>query len=243
MADHRTVPRRAALGALAAIVAIAAGGCSSTSDTATGLQDPSPTAPVSPSIAPSTAAPTTIPASAFLELPAKMRSSERSPAEGSEAVPKLCDGELAAGTGAVASATMRTLYKQPQDPAESIPQGVFFQTIRLYGGDSAEALMDRISEGLADCRSYKDGKSTVKVKVAPLKGDADEGLTIDLVRPQLDLPGDPVKGEQVNRIVVMRFGAVVTVLYDGEYERGSSVPAMVDTFVSGAAKAIQDWRE
>jgi hypothetical protein len=172
-----------------------------------------------------------------------MRASERSTAEGSEAVPELCDGELAPGAGAVASAAMRTAYKQAEDPAGSVPQGVLFQTIRSYGGDSAAAFMDRLGDGLADCKSYRDGESTVTVKPAPLTGsDADEAVTIDLVRPQLDLPGEPVEGEQTNRIVVLRFGAVVTVLYDGEYERTSSVPATVDTFVSGAAKAIRSWR-
>ena len=51
-----------------------------------------------------------------------------------------------------------------------------------------------------------------------------------------------MEGEQTNRIVVMRFGAVVTVLYDGEYERSSSDPAVVATFVNDATKAIQNWR-
>jgi len=245
MADHPPAPRRTSLAALAALIAIAAGGCTATGDTDTGeagAPSQGPTASSSASTAPSDAAPATIPASAFLEIPANMRSSDRTPAEGSEAVPELCDGELAAGTGAVASAAMRTTYKQPQDPAESVPHGVLFQTIRSYGGDSAAAFMDRLEDRLADCKSYRGSESTVQVKTAPLKGDADEALTIDLVRPQLDLPGNPVEGEQTNRIVVMRFGAVVTILYDSEYERSSSVPAIVDTFVSGASKAIQDWR-
>jgi hypothetical protein len=248
MLDHPPAPRRAALGALAALVAIAAGGCSATGDPTPGESGPpsgsaaAPAASSGVSIAPSEAAPRTIPASAFFEMPANMRRSDRTPAEGSEAVPELCDGELDAGTGAVASAAMRTVYKQPQDPAESVPHGVLFQTIRSYGGDSAAAFMDRLEDRLADCRSYRDGESTVKVKTAPLRGDADEALTIDLIRPQTDLPGNPVGGEQTNRIVVMRFDAVVTVLYDGEYERSSSVPAIVDTFVSETTQAIRSWR-
>jgi hypothetical protein len=157
-------------------------------------------------------------------------------------VPKLCDGELAAGTGAVASAAMLTVYKRPEDPADSVPHAVLYQTIRSYSGDNAAAFMDRLDKELPGCRSYKDGKATVKVKTAPLRSDADEAVTIDLVRPQTDLPGNPVKGEQTNRIVVMRFDSVVTVLYDAEYERSSSVPAIVDTFVREATKAIESWR-
>jgi hypothetical protein len=247
MVDNPPASRRASLGVLAALVAIAiaVGGCSAPGGTIPGLQNQSaaaPTASGGASIAPSDAAPATIPGSAFFDVPANMRRSDRLPAEGSEAVPELCDGELAAGTGAVASAAMRTAYKRPQDPAESVPHGVLFQTIRSYGGDSAAAFMDRLEDGLADCRSYRQGDSTVKVKTAPLPGDADEALTIDLIRPQTDLTGEPEEGEQTNRIVVMRFGAVVTVLYDSEYERTSSVPAIVDTFVRGATQAIRDWR-
>jgi hypothetical protein len=231
---------------LAVLLAIAAGGCSAADTPGTGASGPpsqSPAAPGNASAAPSDAAPTTIPTSAFLEIPATMRADERTQAEGSEAVPKLCGGELAAGAGAVSSAAVRTAYRGPKDPADSVPHGVLFQTIRVYGGDSAAAFMDRAGDALADCRSYKGSESTIKVSTKPLTGSAaDEGLTIDLVRPQLDLPGNPTKGEQTNRIVVMRFGAVVTVLYDSEYERTSSVPAIVDTFVAGAGKAIENWR-
>lgn len=240
-------PRRASLTALACITALAAAGCSATPGepappTKSAAVAPDGASAAPPSAAPSVAASATIPASAFFEMPANMRRSDRTQAEGSEAVPELCDGELAAGDGAVASAAMKSVYKRPQDPQESVPHGVLFQTIRSYGGDSATAFMDRLGEGLADCGSYKQGDTAVKVKSSPLKGDADEAVTIDLVQPQTDLPGDPVGGEQTNRIVVMRFGAVVTVLYDGEYERSSSDPAVVETFVSGATKAIQDWR-
>jgi hypothetical protein len=137
---------------------------------------------------------------------------------------------------------MMNVYRQPDGPADAVPQGVLYQTIRSYGGDGAAAFMERARDGLADCRSYRNGTTTVKVRTKPLSGVADEALTIDLIQPQLDLPGNPTGGEQTNRVVVTRFGTVVTLLYDGEYERSSSIPELVDTFVREAAQAIRTWR-
>lgn len=248
MIDHPSAPRsarRPLLPALAVLAAVAVGGCTATGEArapSSAPAVPAASASVGAPAVPSAGGPSTIPASAFLEVPEDMRRFERKPAEGSEAVPKLCDGELAAGTGVAASAAMMSVYKQPGDPAEAVPHGVLFQTIRSYGGDDAAAFMTRLRDGLDDCTSYRDGEATVRVKDAPLPGAADEALAIDLIRPQLDLPGNPTGGEQTNRIVVMRFGAVVTVLYDGGYERSSSIPAIVDTFVREAARAIGTWR-
>ncbi|WP_127504944.1 hypothetical protein [Actinoplanes solisilvae] len=185
----------------------------------------------------------TIPASAFFTMPENMRREDRRKAEGDAAVPKLCDRELAAGEGVVASAAMMTIYKRPGDPAGSVPHGILYQTIRSYGGDSATRFMQRARDGLAACRSFSSGENTVTVRTKPLSGAADEALTIDLVQPQLDLPGEPTGGEQTNRIVVMRFGTAVTVLYDSEYERSSTVPELAGTFTREAAKAVRAWRD
>ncbi|MDY7087210.1 MAG: hypothetical protein SYR96_19095 [Actinomycetota bacterium] len=166
---------------------------------------------------------------------------ERREADGSTAVPELCNEELAPGEGAVASAAVMNLYQQPDAPAGSIPHGVLYQTIRSYEGDGAVEFLDRARKGLASCKSYPKNDYTVEVRTEPLTGVADEALTIDLVRPQRDLPGNPAEGEQTNRIVVMRFGTVVTILYDSEYERSSSVPELVDIFAGRAADSIRAW--
>ena len=247
MADRPTVPSRPKLTMLAALTAVAVTGCSAnggSGTSASGTSSPvtaAPTGAASVEVSASPDAARTIPATAFFEMPAKMRR-ERQAAEGSAAVPKLCGGELAAGDGVVASAAMRSLYEGPDAPEGSVPHGVLFQTIRSYSGDGATAFMERARDGLADCKSYRSSENTIKVRTKPLSGAADEALTVDLVQPQLDLPGDPTGGEQTNRVVVMRFGSVVTVLYDSEYERSSSEPEYVDTFVAEAAKAIRGWR-
>jgi hypothetical protein len=224
-------------------------GCSSTGTTGTtpagtssqGVGGPAGTASVGTSPAPSGGAARTIPASAFFQMPANMRR-ERMAADGAKAVPELCDRELAAGAGVVASAAMMNIYQQPTDQAGSVPHGVLYQTIRSYDADGAAEFMDRARADLAGCTSYGSGKNKVKVQSKPLSGVADEALTIDLVRPQLDLPGEPTGGNQTNRVVVIRSGTVVTVLNDTEYERSSSIPALVDTFVRESTKAITAWR-
>jgi hypothetical protein len=238
-------PRHRPLVLIIAAASVLAG-CGSTGGTGTtpaGTSSQAAGAPASGSAAPSPSggAARTIPASALFQLPANMRR-ERIKADGAKAVPELCGRELAAGDGVVASAAVMNTYQQPTDPADSVPHGVLYQTIRSYDADGAARFMDRARAKLADCTSYGSGNNKVKVRTKPLPGIADEALTIDLVRPQLDLPGEPTGGEQTNRVVVLRFGTVVTVLNDTEYERSSSVPALVDTFVREATKAINAWR-
>jgi hypothetical protein len=249
MVDRPPRPHRTLLPIFVALTAVTLAACDPagtattaappTSSRATAAPAPTASAPSSP--APTTGTARTIPASAFIEMPKNMRREERRAAEGSAAVPKLCNRELAAGDGVVASAAMMTLYKRPDDPAGSVPHGILYQTIRSYEGDGATRFMDRARDGLAKCKSFSTGKYAVKVRTKPLSGAADEALTIDLVQPQLDLPGDPTGGDQTNRIVVLRFGTAVSVLYDSEYERSSSVPELVGTFTREAAKAIRAW--
>ena len=246
MVDRSLLPRRPVLALLAATAVVA--GCSTTGTPAAPASSqvsvaptPTGTGEVGSSPSPSAGAARSIPAEAFFAMPASMRR-DRGQADGSAAVPELCGRELAAGDGVVASAAMRNVYQEPDAPAGSVPHGVLYQTIRSYDGDGAARFMERARDGLAKCRSYRTDENTVQVRTKPLPGAADEALTVDLVQPQLDLPGDPVDGEQTNRVVVMRFGTVVTVLYDSEYERSSSEPELVDTFVDEAAKAIRAWR-
>ena len=236
MAGQLTVHRRPTFLMLVAVIAVA--GCGTTSGT--GPAAPSATSSAGVPAPPSSDAPRTIPASAFFDVPADMRR-ERREADGSAAVPKLCDQELAPGKGALASAAVMNLYQQPDAPAGSVPHGVLYQTIRSYEGNSSAEFMERARNGLAACKSYQRGEYTVEVRTEQLTGVADEALTVDLIRPQLDLPGNPTGGKQTNRIVVMRFGAAVTILYDSEYERSSSIPALVDVFVEEAAQAIRAW--
>ncbi|GAA0522082.1 hypothetical protein Ade02nite_63530 [Paractinoplanes deccanensis] len=242
MLDRSPTLRRPLLTMLAATTAVAIGGCGSTTTSPSAPSSQASDAPaVETSAAPSSFAPRTIPATAFLQLPETMRRDHKK-ADGSAAVPRLCDGELAAGAGVVASAAMMNTYQQPDAPAGSVPHGLLYQTIRSYDGDEAHAFMQRARDGLADCKTYKSNENTITVRTKQLSGAADEALTIDLVQPQLDLPGNPTGGEQTNRIVVMRFGTVVTILFDDEYERSSSDPKLVDTFVQEAEKAIHTWR-
>ena len=224
---------------LAGFAFAALGGCATTTTPAT----PSPAAATSSAPASGSSsldAPRTIPESAFFDMPRDRARGERQKATGSQ-LRAVCDDVFAPGAGVVASAVTMQPYKGPQDPPESIPAGVLYQTIRTYEKDNAAAFMNRVRDGLAACPSYQDGGVTLRVKSAPLPGVGDEALTVDRVQPQLDLPGNPVKGEQTNRTVVVRMGVVVTILDDTEYERSSSDPATVTVFVDEATKAIRAW--
>lgn len=255
MSDRRpasaSAPHRARqlLALLACFAAVAVGGCAATNGVTTG--QPGPPSPISatptPTVGPGSAsgsaqAPRTIPASAFFQMPTGLRRDDHRPVQGSQTLPRLCNQELAPGTGVVVSTAVMHVYKGPNDPP-STTRGVLYQTIRSYDGDGATQFMNRIRSDLAACASYQDGNVTVRVRTAPLSGVGDEALIIDRVQPQRNLPGDlePAGGEQTNRAVVIRFGTVVTILNDTEYERSSSTPATVDIFIREATQAIRTW--
>ncbi|GIF63431.1 hypothetical protein Ais01nite_14660 [Asanoa ishikariensis] len=188
-------------------------------------------------------APTVIPLSAFLKLPKDMTYGEsRLRADVDEALPRLCGDEFASRGATAASAAVKTVHGLPRDPPGTVPSGVLYQTIRTYPGDGASVFMRRLRADLAACSSFTDEGNSFRVRTAPLRGVGDEALTIDLVQPARNLPGDLVGGFQTNRAAVIRVGDTVTILWDAEYERSNSKPAVVADFARRAVATIHAWR-
>ncbi|WP_089255474.1 hypothetical protein [Asanoa hainanensis] len=184
-----------------------------------------------------------IPISAFLELPKHLSHGEtRTRVEVEEAVPRLCGGEFASRGETAASAAVLSVHGLPGDEPGTIPAGVLYQTIRTYSGDGAAAFMGRLRSDLASCESYTRDGVAFRTRTAALSGVGGEALTIDVIQPQTDLPGNPVGGSQTNRAVVIRVGDTVTILWDAEYERSSSKPEVVADFARRAVAAIEAWR-
>jgi hypothetical protein len=244
--NHRR--RLSVAAALVAVLAVA--GCLRAGSGNAGGAGPSSAPPVTSAPAPTAAtsqpapAPTVIPVGAFLALPKEMRAGDiRTRAEFDNAVPRLCGGEFASGGATAASASVMSAYRRRGNPADSIPSGVLYQTIRTYPGDGAAAFMERLRDDMDSCTAYRRQGVSFKARTRPLPGVGDEALTIDVVQPQTDLPGNPVGGEQTNRAVTIRVGDTVTILWDAEYERSSSDATVVADFARGAVVAIKDWRE
>ena len=219
--------------------AVPVGSTDTTASTApASLPNPS-SAGSSPGPAP---APTVIPIDAFLALPKEMRHGDiRTRAEVEQAVPRLCGGEFSS-RGAAAGAAVRSDYVQPDSPPGSIPSGVLYQTIRTYQGEGAAAFMVRLRAELKSCPTFERDGTRFRVRTGTLAGVGDEALTIDVVQPQTDLPGNPVGGEQTNRAVGIRVGDTITILWDSEYERSSSEPSIVTDFARRAVATIRQWR-
>ncbi|GIF63432.1 hypothetical protein Ais01nite_14670 [Asanoa ishikariensis] len=189
-------------------------------------------------------APTVIPVRAFMALPEEMRFGQiRVGTQFDRAVPPLCGGEFAAGRMAAATAAVVSAYQLRDEPSEgSLWPGVVYQTIRTYNGSGSAAFMRGLRADLASCTSFTRAGVPFRVRTAALSGVGDEALTIDLIQPQTDLPGNPIGGDQINRIVVIRVGDTVTILWDAPYENSSSKPAVVADFARRAVDTIHVWR-
>ncbi|MGW4499707.1 hypothetical protein ACWENR_13985 [Micromonospora sp. NPDC004336] len=251
--DHRRsttrARRRVALGvSLLGAVALT-GGCTTGADDGSPGAAPSPSATVpattgtAPRPSPTPRAAVTVPASAFLELPAEIRKSPKTTTPVANALPKLCGQEFATGGRAVtASAAMMSVYKRPGDPPENVPQGTITQTIFAFEGDGADAYLRRVRGSLDSCRSFRRWGGTVDVQTRPLPGVGDEALLVTLRWPQTDLQGNRVGGEAVSQIAVIRVADVTTVLHDQGWEGTSGSPALMGDLTRAAVGTLDAWR-
>jgi hypothetical protein len=205
---------------------------------------PTPSAsPGSSPSSPSSPATVTIPASAFIEVPAKGQQAERSPMEVTEALPTLCGNEF--GTGGkltTASASMRYEYRQADAPEGSTPDGVLAQTIFTFEGAGATDYLRRLRTSLEACPSFSRGGSTVKVTTERLAGVGADALLVVQTFPERDLPGNLTGGTTSTQTAVVRSDEVITVLDNEGWEGTSSSRASTEGFARDAVRAIEAWQ-
>ncbi|MGV9213734.1 hypothetical protein ACTFTM_17910 [Micromonospora sp. RB23] len=204
-----------------------------------------PTAAPSPSDQPSVSAsaPTTIPTSAFVELPSELRKSPRRPTPVAEALPKLCGNEFGTGGRQVtASAAMTVTYKKAGEPDTNVPQGMIHQTIFTFAGDGASDYLRRLRAAVQACPSYDQGGNKVTVESKAVPGVGDEALLVTRTWPAASLNGERTRGETTSQIAVARVDGVVTVLDDEGWEGASGNPATLDRTMREGVRAIDAWQ-
>ncbi|MFG1649572.1 hypothetical protein ACGFIE_06570 [Micromonospora sp. NPDC049275] len=196
-----------------------------------------------PSASASASAPTTIPTSAFVELPAELRKLPRRTTPVEEALPKLCGNEFGTGGRQVtASAAMTVTYQKAGAPASYVPQGTIHQTIFTFEGDGATAYMRRLRSAVEACPSYDQGGNPVKVASKALPGVGDEALLVSRTSAATSLNGERTGGTTSTQIAVARVDGAVTVFNDQGWEGSSGNPALLDRTARGGVQAIDAWQ-
>ncbi|WP_245716512.1 hypothetical protein [Micromonospora humi] len=195
-----------------------------------------------PSVAPSTGGPVTIPKSAFVDLPAELRKSAPQPMQVADALPKLCAEEFATGGRSTAAAAMMSIYKTPKDPPENVPYGTLHQTVFAFAGTGAADYLRRVRAALQPCRSFSEAGNTVTVRSQPLAGAGDDALLVTLTRPATGLDGSPVGGTATSQITVVKVADAVTVVHDQGWEGTSNNPDFADDFARAAVRGLDSWQ-
>ncbi|MDG4801951.1 hypothetical protein [Micromonospora sp. WMMD980] len=195
-----------------------------------------------PSAAPSTGGPVTIPKSAFVDLPAELRKSAPQPMQVADALPKLCAEEFATGGRSTAAAAMMSIYKTPKDPPENVPYGTLHQTVFAFAGTGAADYLRRVRAALQPCRSFDESGNTVTVRSQPLAGTGDDALLVTLTRPATGLDGTPVGGTATSQITVVKVADAVTVVHDQGWEGTSNNPDFADDFARAAVRGLDSWQ-
>lgn len=191
----------------------------------------------------SASAPTTIPTSAFVELPAELRKSPRRPTRVAEALPKLCGNEFGTGGRQVtASAAMTLTYKEAGEPDSNTPQGMIHQTIFTFEGDGASDYLRRLRAAVQACPSYDQGGDKVTVESKAVPGVGDEALLVTRTWAATSLNGERTGGAGSAQIAVARVDGVVTVLDDQGWEGSSGNPTTLDRTMRDGVHAIDAWQ-
>jgi hypothetical protein len=191
----------------------------------------------------SASAPTTIPTSAFVELPAELRKSARRPTPVAEALPKLCANEFGTGGRQVtASAAMTVTYKKAGEPDTNVPQGMIHQTIFTFAGDGAADYLRRLGDAVRACPSFDQGGNKVTVESKAVPGVGDEALLVTRTWPATSPGGERTGGETSSQIAVARVDGVVTVFDDQGWEGTSGNPATLDRTMREGVRAIDAWQ-
>ncbi|MFF0155557.1 hypothetical protein [Micromonospora sp. NPDC005203] len=192
---------------------------------------------------PSASGPTTIPTSAFVELPTELRKSPRRTVPVEQALPKLCADEFGTGGRQVtASAAMTVTYKEADDNPSNTPQGMIHQTIFTFDGTGAADYLGRLRTALEACPSYQHDGSRATAKSEALPGVGDEALLLNLTWPATSIGGEHTGGNESSQIAVARVDTVVTVFNDQGWEGSSGNPAILDRVVRDAVRTIDAWQ-
>ena len=201
----------------------------------------SPTPLASPSDGPGAARPATpVPERAFFLLPEEMRKDPtRAETTADQALPPICRDGFAEDDKVTARESVYSAYQTPGAPADFVPLATVSQTITAYRDGGAAEFMDRLRGIVADCDSYDQGDVTVTFEVLDPPAAGDEAVYLLRTWP----PGDETRPNPSEaRIVVIRVGDVVTVLFDQGWEMADSDPAYVAQLIPMAVGAIEDWR-
>lgn len=191
----------------------------------------------------SASAPTTIPTSAFVELPAELRKSPRRPTDVAEALPKLCANEFGTGgRGVTASAAMTVTYKKAGEPDTNVPQGMIHQTIFTFDGDGATDYLRRLGEAVRGCPSFDQDGNKVTVESKTVPGVGDDALLVTRTWAATNPNGERAGGDATSQIAVARVDTVVTVLDDQGWEGTSGNPTILDRTLRDGVRAIDAWQ-
>lgn len=198
----------------------------STSTPASGVVDPQGSASAT-----GPARPRSIPDSAFLQ------DQMVDGTLGDEILPELCDATYRSDAKIQVRRSRHTEYRV--NPVEgSTPDGTFNESVTAYKSSGAKEFMTQLRAAVADCA--KDGDDRYKMVSATKRGD--DSFMFEKRYPTVDPDGNPIGGDDVRLISVVRVGDVVMVLYERGWEAGwSAEPDVVETYTEKAFTRLNNW--
>jgi hypothetical protein len=212
-------------------------------------QSPAPTASASTSPA-TTATPTNtaapkqgpVPDRAFLQLADTNGDERPTEVSGENMLPSLCGAKFPSDSSILTRRTMHITYWKSRQPAGTLPDGTFDETITSYRSDGAVQFIAQLRAAVATCATETSNGTTYKHRLISGSKHGDESILIERRYPARNDAGELVGGDEVRLVSVVRIGNVVMTLYEQGWEAGwTAEPAVVDTFTRTAVTRLRSW--
>jgi hypothetical protein len=210
----------------------------SSSPTGTASASPSPAGTGSPTQ--TRPALTSIPDRAFLQLADTNGDQAPYAVPADDILPSLCGAKYASDASIQARRTMHITYWKTRRP--TVADGTFDETITTYQSDGATRFLAQLRAAVTACPTQTRNNTTYKHRLLSGSRYGDDSMLFEMRYPTRDVDGNPVGGDDVRLISVVRIGAVVMVLYERGWEAGWSADrVVVDTFTNTALSRLRGW--
>ena len=186
--------------------------------------------------------PKVIPGSAFLQLADTNGNEPLVERPSDNMLPKLCGAKYPSNSLIQARKTMHITYWASTSPPGTVPDGTFDETITTYQQNGADQFMRQLRDAVNACPTEQRDGLTYRNRILSGTARGDETVLVEQRYPTRDVNGNPVGGDDVRLVSVVRMGAVVMVLYEQGWEDGfSAEQPVVDAFTGKAFSRLQSW--
>jgi len=119
-------------------------------------------------------------------------------------LPKLCGAKYPSNSPIQARKTMHITYWASTSPPGTVPDGAFDETITTYQQNGADQFMRQLRDAVNACPTEQRDGLTYRNRILSGTARGDETVLVEQRYPTRDVNGNPVGGDDVRLVSVVR---------------------------------------